>query len=565
MNENISLNKPQLASVILNAKNKVDIWGRGTGKSFLVGWDIHMINRKMPRALTSVTGQTFGQLLTRTLPSTFKFLESLGYVKDKNYVVGRRPPRSFHTPMEKLMKYDNVISFSNGNAILMLSQDRVGSARGPNVDYEILDEALTIDKDRYDQETSPTNRGNEEMWGPKSVNPIPWHHGYHYVSSMPHNTTQKWLLSFAEYYEKQAGIQIFSIWNRLVKMQMELIPTYYDKDYKLFREIWNETVRLRRQINPIISNESLCFSLANAFDNIENVGLSYIIREYEKQTLTTFLIEIMNIFLDQVQDCYYAIDESKHVYYNATNDDFIRSLAADSNWDFTKLGSPDSRFDLDCNPNKPLEIVADWGATICLFSIGQERSFDFVTRIAQETDNFINEFFAKPDTSKDVMINSLVDQFADYYQFHADKTIYYYRDRYGDSRNPNVKNAASYNDQAVERLESKGWCVISRSHRGMEPPQHDKFLLWGNILLGSNPKFPRVRFNGTKCKYTLISMNNTQVIESEGKFKKNKQSERSKTILPEEATHFSDAVDKRIWTKYGDLLKQDSTFIPARI
>mgnify|MGYP006424394465 FL=1 len=84
-------------------------------------------------------------------------------------------------------------------------------------------------------------------------------------------------------------------------------------------------------------------------------------------------------------------------------------------------------------------------------------------------------------------------------------------------------------------------------------------------MLCSDPKFPRIRFNGTICKYTLISMNNTQVIESEGKFNKNKKSEPSKTILQEEATHFSDVVDKRIWTKYGDLLKQDSTFIPARI
>ncbi len=565
MNEIISLNKPQLSSVILNAKNKVDIWGRGTGKSFLVGWDINLINRTMPRALISVTGQTYGQLLTRTLPSTFKFLENLGYLKDKNFVVGKRPPKSFYTPIEKLMKHDNVISFSNGNAILMLSQDRIGSARGPNVDYEILDEAITINKERYDQETSPTNRGNEEMWGPQSPDPIPWHHGFHYVSSMPHTSLQKWLLDFAKYYHQEAGINIFSIWNRLVKLQMELIPAAIDQDSKLFREIWNETTRLRRQINPIISNNSLCFTLANAFDNIQNVGFSYIIREYEKQTLMTFLIEIMNIYIDQVEDCYYRIDESKHVYYHATNDDFIRDMAENTDWDFQKLGTPDSRFDLDCNPNKPLEIAPDWGATIALFSIGQERSFDFVTRQAVDTDNFINEFYIKPETSKDVMINALVDEFAKYYRYHADKTVFYYRDRYGDTRNPNVKNAKSYNDQAISRLEKAGWLVMSRTHRGMEPPQHDKFLLWGNILLGSDPKFPRVRFNGSKCKYTLISMNNTQVIESEGKFKKNKSSERSKTILPEEATHFSDAVDKRMWTKYGELLKQDSTFIPARI
>jgi hypothetical protein len=94
--------------------------------------------------------------------------------------------------------------------------------------------------------------------------------------------------------------------------------------------------------------------------------------------------------------------------------------------------------------------------------------------------------------------------------------------------------------------------------------QYDKYLLWGNILRGSDPSFPAIRFNGSKCKFTLISMNNTQVIHKEGKFTKNKASERSKTILPEVATHFSDAVDKRIWTKYGHLLTAGHSFVPAR-
>ena len=75
-----------------------------------------------------------------------------------------------------------------------------------------------------------------------------------------------------------------------------------------------------------------------------------------------------------------------------------------------------------------------------------------------------------------------------------------------------------------------------------------------------------VIFNGKKCKFTLISMNNTKVIENKGKFDKDKSSERSNKILPEEATHFSDAADKRIWTKYGELLfKRLSTFVDAKI
>jgi hypothetical protein len=489
--------------------------------------------------------------------------------KDKanpgNYVIGIRPPAHFLQPFEKVMRYENVISFSNGNALLLLSQDRSGSARGPNVDYEILDEALTIDKEQYDQETSPTNRGNEEIWGTRSRQQVPWHHGFHYVSSMPFLTSQKWLLSYADYYEKEAKIQLFSVWNRIVKMQLQLIEAKKAENVKLFTEIWNETVRLRKQMLPFVSRDGLLFTMANAFDNIDNVGFSYLMREFDKQTLLTFLIEIMNMILDKVEDCYYHIDDQRHIYYNASNDTFIRDYAENNSWDMEKLSAPDSRFDLDCSPAVPLEIVPDWGAKICLFSVAQERDFDFASKTARAVDCVINEFYVKPDASSNVMINELVDEFSNYYRFQTCREIKYFRDRYGDSRQPNAKNAKSYNEQAIDRLKKNGWQVTPVVHKGMEPPQHDKKLLWDNILKGVDPRFPQVRFNGSKCKYTLISMNNTRVIDKDGKFAKDKSSERSSSILPEEATHFGDAVDKRIWTKYGERLTKMSTFVAPRM
>jgi len=103
-------------------------------------------------------------------------------------------------------------------------------------------------------------------------------------------------------------------------------------------------------------------------------------------------------------------------------------------------------------------------------------------------------------------------------------------------------------------------------HKGQELPHHDKYLLWGNILKENNPKFPRVRFNGNKCKFLPTSLNNTQVVEKDNKFKKDKRSEDvSSGVLPEEATHFGDAADKKIWIKYGDRLQRFSSFVPARL
>lgn len=564
--EPIYLNNPQLISVVNKPKSQVDIHGRGTGKSYVIGWEMNDIIRSMPRSITSITGRTYGQMLTRTLPSTMKFLEKVGYEKDVDYVIGKKPPKNFATPYEKINKYDNFISFINGTGFLMLSQERQGSARGPNLDREIVDEALTLIKSRYDEEVSPANRGNDDVFGKLSGNPIAKHHGFRYVSSMPYSQEQKWLLDYGKYYEDEAGIQIFNIWNRIVKFQLQLIQAKLDDDSKLFVNIWREIIRLKQQIAPFNSKQGLLFTLANAFDNLQNLGFSYIMREYEKQSILTFMVEILNWIIDKVEDCYYHIDPAIHVYYDATNDDFITAFAKDSDYDAKLLAANDCRFDLDCDPSKMLEVTPDWGSSINLFTIGQERNYNFATKIVEPVDCFINEFFNRPQETNIPMINELVHQFNDYYKEHPTKTLTYFRDRYGDQRQPNVKNSNSFNQQAIELLEKLGWRVISKSHKGMEPPQHDKYLLWTNILKGTDSRYPKVIFNGKKCKYTLISMNNTTVIERNGKFQKDKSSERSKKILPEEATHFSDSADKRIWTKYGELLmKYKSSFVDPRL
>ena len=562
----VKFNHPQLISVIHNPKSQVDIHGRGTGKSYSVGWDMYKTITEMPRSVTSITGRTYGQILTRTLPSTMKFLETIGFIKDIDYVIGRKPPKNFLTPYEKINKYENFISFANGTGFLMLSQEREGSSRGPNIDREIVDEAITLIKSRYDEEVSPANRGNEEHFGSLSPNPVRQHHGFRYVSSMPYSQEQKWLLDYGNYYAEEAGIQIFDIWNRIVKMQLQLIQAQIVHDVTLFRDIWTEIIRLKKQIAPFVSKDGLLFTLANAFDNIENLGFNYVVRQYQKQGLLTFMVEILNWIVDKVEDCYYHITPEKHIYYDATNDDFITSFAHQNNFDTNSLGNPDCRFDLDCDPSRPIEVTPDWGSSINLFSVGQERNYNFVTKVVQPVDCVINEFFNKPQETNIPMIDELVHQFNDYYKNHPTKEVIYFRDRYGDSRQPNVKNSSSFNSQAIDLFEKLGWTVFSRSHKGQEPPQHDKYLLWTNILKGNDKKFPTVIFNGKKCKYSLISMNNTKVMERRGKFQKDKSSERSKKILPEEATHFSDAVDKRIWTKYGELLlKQRTSFVDIRL
>ena len=76
-----------------------------------------------------------------------------------------------------------------------------------------------------------------------------------------------------------------------------------------------------------------------------------------------------------------------------------------------------------------------------------------------------------------------------------------------------------------------------------------------------------MRFNGDRCRFTLISMNNAMIKDVDGKLQKDKSSERKTSgVLPEVATHFSDAADKIVWTKFGEKLKEKGgSFVPARV
>jgi hypothetical protein len=306
--------------------------------------------------------------------------------------------------------------------------------------------------------------------------------------------------------------------------------------------------------------------LGSIFDNIANVGLSYIMNQYKVMDRLAFMIEILNYMVERVEDCYYRL-EAKHIYYNATNDSYIRDFAEDSDFNMRALANTeDCRRDLDCDPRQPLEISVDWGSSASFLSVQQERNYDFVTHTTSlfPLQCVINEFYAQRSEEEDTLVNAVCDKFCAYYANHPVKTVVFYRDRYGDVRHANSKK--SYNEMFIDRLQKNGWKVEQRVHGGMEPPQHDKFLLWMTLLAETDARFPKVRFNGDHCKYTLISMNNTRVITgSDGKFTKDKRSERNQSISPLEATHFGDCVDKLIWTKYGKLIQKNSSFVDVRI
>ena len=125
-------------------------------------------------------------------------------------------------------------------------------------------------------------------------------------------------------------------------------------------------------------------------------------------------------------------------------------------------------------------------------SVQQPRYWDFVNNCASDVvcQTAINEFFTKPDGGDNMMIRDLIGKFARYYEHHAFRQVIYYKDKYGDHRNPNVINNKTYNEMAIAELQKYGWEVEIEEHDGIEPKQSDKYILW-NIILGEQD--PNVR------------------------------------------------------------------------
>lgn len=496
----------------------------------------------MPRGSSLMLGSTFAQILTRTWPSTRSFLtERLGLVRDKDFVVGIRPPKSWGwpEPYEGPESYDNAITFNTGHVMMLASQDRKGSARGPSVNYIISDEALLLNKEQFDDEVVPTNRGNDNVFGH-----LPWNHGIHFASSMPIGPESKWLLNEAAYYHDERKIDVLSIWKQIVNVQIEMIS---QNDPKKYTELWNYAASLKSKIAPFVSKKGMLFTIGNAFDNIENVGLRYFRDTLSKMTYSRWLIEIMNQISDKVQDCFYLLSEN-HLY---TNYDYT-GLSIDS-----EVGDMnDCIYDGDCDKDAPLYIQPDWGARISVLTISQDKP-NMVC--------FINEMYTLPEPGK-IMVDDIANNFCNYYRKMRNKDVFIGKDRYGDIRQAN--SSKSYNEMFADVLTMNGFCVTFLSHRGGEPPMHEKYLLINKMLSGRYAWLPKIGINKDRCKNTIISMGNARVIEKNNKFEKDKSSEKDKSgIPPQEATHFSDSFDKILWIRFSEYLNKDASggFIDIRL
>lgn len=301
-----------IAQIYLIARQLVKalLAGRGFGKTFVIGCDIADDLVKLPRAKTMFLGLTYTQIYTNTILPITLALESLGYYRDVHYVIGKKPPKGFAHPYQRPERYENVISFWQGTAVILASFDRPHLLRGGSNDGLKADESLILDKDKYDEVVIPTLRPSSiRLEGkPKMLH-------QHFTSSMPFGEKGRWLFDIEEKAKKE--------------------PDKY-----LFLE-------------------------GTSWHNRKVLGDDTIRRWKESMSPMRYNIEVMNHRIFNLGNKFYKSLAEHHWYDEDANYDFIDGLG------FDMTIARDCRWDADCLMDRPMDLTFDFGDFACMW-VGQE-------------------------------------------------------------------------------------------------------------------------------------------------------------------------------------------------
>jgi len=531
---NVHHNLPQIRSWAIMAHEETAIWSRGTGKSEgLVAPRMLHNFEVMPRGTGVLLGATYAQLLTRTLPPVIAEWERLGYRRDIHFFIGRTPPRSWTNwiyPIRPPLDPKYFIYWFNGSGCHLVSQDRPGSANGISIDWIIADEAKFIKKQRLDEELLPANRGHREKFGHR-----PEHHGILYCSDMPTNSTGSWLLEKEDDVDKVQIDLMIDTQIRIHETKQELNKTKStSKQTKL-------TKRLNRYNKQLMTlrMDSVYFSEASAFDNIDALGEKYIKQMKRVLPNIVFRTAICNERVKKIENGFYGfLDEDKH-YYDA----FDNSQLDQANYNFDKLQTLDCRYDNDLLAAQPLEIAFDYGGIFNCAVVGQE---------SMNIWRSINAFYVKhPYLTKDV-----ANKICEYYRFHRCKTIEYWYDSTAVGKTG--LDELTYKDQVIKVFRNNGWTV--RTHYTGQPPSHwRKYEMLAAMLRGDS-QFPAYRINRQNCWHLILSKEQAGIKQGKHGYEKDKSPEHNEEAKQEEATHFSDAEDMILWGKYKDRMVELGEF-----
>lgn len=378
--------------------------GRGFGKGVLQAERMRNCMQFMPRSTGGMVGPSVKRLLSNILPSSIQHWESWGYKRDVHYTIGHAPARAWgwKKPYITPESWDNTVSFYNGTVMRLISQDRSGTSNSLSLDWVNIDEAKFIDFEQLKNETFQANRGNQMYFGGCWL-----HHGLTITSDMPITKEGSWFLNYREL----ADPELEELVGALVYRRWEIVRAMEKK---------GETSYLTRSLNEIdkqisfFRRKMVLYMECSSIENLQVLGVDYIKQMKRDLPPLTFQTSVMCKRIEVATDGFYACLKKENEY-TAPELSFIDNLEFDK----TKIQTPDSRWDSDIDPDKPLVCGFDPNANINWMVVGQLGEVD-----GRPCVRTVKSFYTKYDRK----LPELVEDFAHYFRYHHNKAIVFYYD-----------------------------------------------------------------------------------------------------------------------------------------
>lgn len=527
----IHYNQPQLRTRLLGAQENYLIWGRGTGKSTgaLAPFSLRNI-LAMPRSNGTLLGATYEQILIRTLPPLIAGWKKEGFKKDVHFFVGKTPPRkwkwdkAFVTPL----KNQYYIQFYNGSGIYLISQDRAGSSNGLSTDWLMGDEAKLLKKDRLDEETLPTLRGNNIYFG-NLYN----HLSMMFTTDMPKNPSGQWILDKEQLVDREHLDRIIKVAMYAEELRYKLLT---EKQPTIIKKIEKELAKIDSTLNEARKG-TVNVDYASTLDNIDVLGSKSIRNLRRNLSDLDYRTSVLNMRITQADTKFYVNFDDEYHTYTAPNYTHIDNL----NLDYRNI-EKDCRWDAELDKNKELDIALDYNAGINSLVCGQEENLSLY--------RILSSFYVKyPDQLKHV-----VQKWCNYYKYHKYKKVNYYYDHTAIGRNP--INDLDFKDVVIQTLEDNGW-VVEGIDVGQASSHESRYIFFTTLFKEDNASLPRVVIHSINAEDYVVSLNNAGTRTDKGGINKDKRPELNKNIPQEKTTHLSDAGDTLLFGKFAARLKDN--------
>ncbi len=516
-NKEIYFNKPQRLVQLIGANTTVVVAGRRTGKTDSIAAPFMLRNmQRMPGSTGGIVVPTFRHGLTNTIPGLLTAWKRWGFLEGIHYVIGRRPPKSFASPIIDPKFYEHVISFYNGSVAIILSQDRPGAANSLTLSWVLVDEAKFIDYAKLKDEVLPANGGIKSHFGVHSFN-----HSLMILSDMPQTTKGSW---FLHYREKMDPEVIEAIKGGLAKIWelKQRVRAYRSQGQEAPGYLRGEIRRLDRSINQLRS-VAVFYREYSSIENIQLIGENYIKQMKRDLTPLTFQTSILCQRIGIIKDGFYSSMKESHKY-NASDFAYLDSLG----WS-TEVKQLDSRSDADVNPDQPICIGMDYNSDINWIVAGQPREDRLLV---------LKSFYVKFERK----VREVIDDFCNYYWAHREKTVIYYYDTTALGNNYGI-NYQDYHWHVLDAFRQHGWKVID-VYLGHPMKHNEKFILINSGFAGRQRLMPM--FNRQNNDDLILAMQTAGVERGRNGFHKHKAGEKlaeNEENLLQHRTDGTDAFD----------------------